>query len=135
VVKSSGHDYQGRSTAPGALTIWIRHMQGFQTHNSFSPEGCPFTIDGTAVTVGGGTRMETIYTELDTFNQTALGGGARSVAIGGYITGAGHSLLSPRYGLAADQVLEMEVVTPTGEILIVNECQNTDIFWAMRGVS
>lgn len=28
----------------------------------------------------------------------------------------------------------MEIVTPQGEILTLNECQNTDLFWAMRGV-
>lgn len=28
----------------------------------------------------------------------------------------------------------MEVVTPEGEIVVANECQNQDLFWAMRGV-
>jgi hypothetical protein len=37
--------------------------------------------------------------------------------------------------MGADQVLEMEIVTPRGEILTINECQNQDLFWAMRGVS
>lgn len=37
--------------------------------------------------------------------------------------------------MAADQVLEMEIVTPGGDILTINECQNEDLFWAMRGVS
>jgi hypothetical protein len=27
------------------------------------------------------------------------------------------------------------VVTPGGEILTLNECQNQDLFWAIRGVS
>jgi hypothetical protein len=36
--------------------------------------------------------------------------------------------------MAADNVLEMEVVSPGGEILTVNECQNQDLFWALRGV-
>ncbi|RKP04460.1 hypothetical protein THASP1DRAFT_21097, partial [Thamnocephalis sphaerospora] len=56
-----------------------------------------------------------------------------TVSTGGYITGGGHSILSAKFGLAADQVVEMEVVTPKGELLILNECQNTDLFWAMRG--
>ena len=34
-----------------------------------------------------------------------------------------------------DQVLEMEIVTPGGHILTIDECQNEDLFWAMRGVS
>jgi FAD/FMN-containing dehydrogenase len=134
VVKSTGHDYQGRSIAPGALTIWIYHLQGLQTHTSFQPKGCDFIIEGSAVTAAGGTQMITLYEELDKINQTIVGGGAKTVGIGGYITGGGHSILAPRYGLGTDQVLEMEVVTPLGEIITANECQNQDLFWAMRGV-
>ncbi|KAH9883436.1 hypothetical protein F4778DRAFT_766808 [Xylariomycetidae sp. FL2044] len=121
VVKSSGHDYQGRSQAPGALSIWVHHMQDMTTHTSFQPEGCNFTIDSPAVTIGGAARS------------TVVGGGSSSVSVGGYITGGGHSLLAPRYGLAADQVLQLDLVTPMGEILTANECQNQDLFWAMRG--
>ncbi len=49
------------------------------------------------------------------------------MALGGFISGAGHSLLAPRYGLA-DKVLEAEIVTPQGEILTLNECLNADLF-------
>lgn len=68
-------------------------------------------------------------------NLTIVSGGAGTVGVGGYLTGGGHAALSSTYGMGADQVLEMEIVTPGGEILTINECQNTDIFWAMRGVS
>ncbi len=63
-----------------------------------------------------------------------LSGGEGTVGLGGYLSGGGHAALSSTFGLAVDQVLEMEVVTPGGEILIINECQNIDLFWAMRGV-
>jgi hypothetical protein len=68
-------------------------------------------------------------------NLTVMSAGCSTVGIGGYLTGGGHSALSSTYGLAADQVLEMEIVTPGGDILTINECQNQDLFWAMRGVS
>lgn len=66
-------------------------------------------------------------------NLTIVSGGSGTVGLGGYLTGGGHSALSSTYGLASDQVLEMEVVTPNGDIVIANECQNQDLFWAMRG--
>ena len=78
--------------------------------------------------------MRDLYEHLAPLNQTVVGGGAYSVGVGGYLTGGGHSILSARYGLAADQVLEIELVTPQGRILVANECQNKDLFWAMRGV-
>ncbi|KAI0172632.1 FAD-binding domain-containing protein [Hypoxylon sp. FL1284] len=133
VVKSTGHDYLGRSQAPGALLIWVHHMKGLKTHASFQPRGCNFTIDTTAVTAGGGSQLAALYDELLKINQTVVGGYSKTVGLGGYITGGGHSILAPFYGLGADQVLEMEVVTPMGDIVIANECQNQDLFWAMRG--
>jgi hypothetical protein len=30
-------------------------------------------------------------------------------------------------------VMEIELVTAAGDIVIANECQNQDYFWAMRG--
>jgi FAD/FMN-containing dehydrogenase len=39
------------------------------------------------------------------------------------------------YGLGVDNVLEMEVVTPTGRLIVANPYHNADLFWAMKGVS
>jgi hypothetical protein len=62
-----------------------------------------------------------------------VGGAFGTVSVGGYISNGGHGGLSAKYGLGADQVLEIDLVTPQGEIITANECQNTDYFWAMRG--
>jgi FAD/FMN-containing dehydrogenase len=136
VVKSTGHDYVGRSVAPNSLSIWTHHLRSITPRASFSPKCCSTTTPippVPAVTVGSGAQMIDIYTALDALNQTIVGGGGETVSVGGYLTGGGHSLLSARYGLAADQVLEMQLVTPTGRLVTANECQNTDLFWAMRG--
>lgn len=37
------------------------------------------------------------------------------------------------YGMGADNIIEAEIVTPTGDVLTANACQNEDIFWAIRG--
>ncbi len=113
-------------------------MKGIQLHrDSFNPQGCGgnVTIAGAAVTALAGTQMVEAYEATAAINHTVIGGNGRTVALGGFITGAGHSILAPHYGLAADHVLEMEMISPSGEILTANECQNTDLFWAMRGVS
>ncbi|KAI0197518.1 FAD-binding domain-containing protein [Astrocystis sublimbata] len=133
IVKSTGHDYLGRSQAPGSLSIWVHHMQDLQTHNSFRPKGCDFIIESTATTIGGGSQIGAVVEALDELNQTIVGGTSKTVSIGGYLTGGGHSVLAHKYGLGADQALEMELVTPKGDIVTANECQNQDLFWAMRG--
>jgi len=52
---------------------------------------------------------------------------------GGYLAGGGHSPLSSLYGMAADQVLAIEIVTPDGRFVTASEESNNDLFWALRG--
>lgn len=41
--------------------------------------------------------------------------------------------MTGEYGMGADNVLEAAIVTPGGDLLTANECQNEDIYWAIRG--
>jgi hypothetical protein len=56
-----------------------------------------------------------------------------TVGIAGWATSGGHGWLTSSYGQGADNIYEVEIVTPTGDILIANECQNSDIYWATAG--
>ena len=47
--------------------------------------------------------------------------------------GGGYSSFARRFGTAAGNVLEMEVVTTDGAVRVVNEHQHPDLFWALRG--
>ncbi|KAK5999244.1 VAO-type flavoprotein oxidase [Cladobotryum mycophilum] len=133
-VKSTGHDYHGRSNAPGTLSIWMHHLNGITYHpDQYKLGGSGKVLRGNAITVGGGSEMYDIYVAADKHQQTIVGGGGKTVGVGGYLTGGGHSLLAPRYGLAADNVLELEIVTPGGEIIVANEDQHQDLFWATCG--
>lgn len=63
-----------------------------------------------------------------------VGGECPTVGIaGGYSQGGGHSSLASKYGLAADQVLEWEVIDGNGRFLVANRNQNTDLYWALTG--
>jgi FAD/FMN-containing dehydrogenase len=62
------------------------------------------------------------------------GGGCVSVgAAGGFPQGGGFGSFSRRYGTAAGNMLEAEVVLASGEIVVANEAQHADLFWALRG--
>ena len=79
--------------------------------------------------------MGNIYAYLAKQNLTVVGGADPNVGLGGWLTGGGHSPLSGKYGLGSDNVVQLELVTPRGEIVTANECQHPDLFFAMRGVS
>jgi FAD/FMN-containing dehydrogenase len=39
VIKGTGHDYLGRSCAPGSLMIWTHRMRDVTVHDAFVPTG------------------------------------------------------------------------------------------------
>jgi len=117
------------------MTIWVHNINGVSVSNNFKPDGCDNTIDTPAITFGAGIEMGTLNLVANQNNLEIISGGEVSVGYNGYATGAGHGILGPTYGMGADNVLEFELVTPAGDILTTNECQNRDLFWALRGVS
>ncbi|KAK7747098.1 hypothetical protein SLS62_009254 [Diatrype stigma] len=52
---------------------------------------------------------------------------------GGYTQGGGIGPLVSRHGMGADQVVEWEVVTGTGELVKATADDHPDLFWALRG--
>ena len=123
-----------RSTAPNALSIWTHYIRNLTYHSSFVPQSCAKVSPHSAVTVGAGHQWGEMYDFVSKWNRTLVGGADPNVGLGGWLTGGGHSPISAKYGLGVDNTLEMVVVTPTGEVVVANECQNVDLFWAMRGV-
>lgn len=89
---------------------------------------------GPAIKVGAGVLGLEAYEAADSAGYRVVGGNCPSVGIaGGYTQGGGHSSLSSQYGLAADNVLEWEVVTAGGEHLTATPESNEDLYWALSG--
>ncbi|KAN0105126.1 FAD-binding domain containing protein [Russula decolorans] len=131
VIKSSGHDYLGRSTAKNSLLLWTAYFQNITFTQQFIVNG---SDHGPAVTVGSGVGLKTIYAAAKSQGKMFVGGTAATVSpAGGYIQGAGHSAFSPIYGLAADNVLQFSVVLADGSFVAVNSASYPDLFWALRG--
>lgn len=135
VIKGTGHDYLGRSTAPGSLLIWTHPMRQISVQDAFVPRGCPATTVGLpAMTLGAGTRWLEAYQEAMKHGRYVQGGGCTSVgAAGGFIQGGGFGIWSNKYGIASAAMLEAQVVTADGQVRVANPCQNQDLFWALRG--
>jgi hypothetical protein len=102
--------------------------------DAFVPQGCSNAPPLSAVTVEAGTRWLEAYQEVQKLGRYVQGGGCTSVgAAGGFIQGGGFGSWSKKYGIAAAGVLEAEVVTADGKLLVANACRNQDLFWALRG--
>ncbi|PGG97905.1 hypothetical protein GX51_07079 [Blastomyces parvus] len=133
-IKASGHCFLGRSSAPNSLQISTYRMKDITFTDNFVPKGSKKGGKGSAVTLGAGVVLSDLYKALSEKGVVAVAGVSHTVAApGGYIQGGGHSPLGPWKGMASDNALEFEVVTPKGDLITANEYQNTDLFWALRG--
>lgn len=133
-IKNSGHDYNGRSSGAGSLSLWMRKLQKLDYEPSFVPQGCRKQEGLAAITVGAGANFDQVYKFASEKGVTYLGGSGPTVgASGGWVMMGGHGVLSRAYGLGVDRVLQYEIVTTDGITRIANACQNQDLFWALRG--
>lgn len=111
VIKNTGHDYLGRSTARGALSIWTHKMQNITFSDDFKLDGGNQFV-GTAVTISAGVQLSQLYYAVAQVNQSVVIGMAHSVgAAGGYIQGGGHSPMANLFGQSTDNAVEYQVVT------------------------
>jgi UDP-N-acetylenolpyruvoylglucosamine reductase len=62
-----------------------------------------------------------------------LAGSSPDVGVVGYTLGGGMSWLSRAYGLSANNVEAVELVTADGRLLRADACTERDLFWALRG--
>lgn len=131
VIKNTGHDFSGKSGGAGSLSIWTHHLKDltfFETYTGSSG------YSGPAFKVGSGIQAAEIYEAAAERDLVVVGGEGKTVGVfGGYILGGGHSPLSSIYGMAADSVLAMEVVTADGNFITASETENSELFWALRG--
>ncbi|KAL9611873.1 MAG: hypothetical protein Q9204_008992, partial [Flavoplaca sp. TL-2023a] len=128
-IRNTGHDYNGKSTGAGAVGIWTHHMKDISIFDYKS-----LNYSGKAMKMGAGVQGYEASRAAHSQGLLVVGGNCPTVGLaGGYTQGGGHGPLSSRFGLAADQVLEWEVITATGTLLRATPSENSDLFWALCG--
>ncbi len=121
-VRSGAHSYEGYSTGNDIAVIDISKMNEIYIDE-----------DNGIVKIGGGVRNREIYEALGRKNYAFPGGGCPTVGVAGLILGGGWGYSSRFLGLACDSLIEAEVINYKGEKLIVNDVENSDLFWACKG--
>ncbi|KAI1376433.1 FAD-binding domain-containing protein [Hypoxylon crocopeplum] len=134
-VKNTGHGE--KSVAFGGLSVWTHHMKDVKHEPSFQP-ACNSTSyrrspPHEALTVGAGIQDDEVFQAAAKFNLAVVGGTNSDVGLVGWATGGGHGWLTSEFGMGADNIIQAVIVTPAGDIITTNECQNSDLLWAIRG--
>ncbi|KAF2732609.1 FAD binding domain-containing protein [Polyplosphaeria fusca] len=134
VIKNTGHDFGAKSTGMGALSVWTHYLKDTEYIEKYADSKEQDGYGGPAVKLGAGVQVFEAYALAKRYGITLVGGEGRTVGhIGGYIQGGGHSPLTSIWGMAADHVLSINLVTASGTFITANSTQNTDLFWALRG--
>ena len=135
VVKGGGHSYQGTSDAPDSLLVWTRRMNRASLHDAFVPHGCTGHVaPQAAVSLEAGAMWIDAYHAVTTVGgRYVQGGGCTTVGVAGLVQSGGFGSFSKRWGTAASNLLEAEVVTADGKVRIANARTNPELFWGLKG--
>lgn len=112
----------GASNAPGGVTIDLSGIDDIDVSDDLE-----------SVRIGTGNRWAGVYRKLEPLNRTVAGGRNSDVGVGGFVLGGGISFMARRYGWAADNVRNFEVVLANGSLTNINQASSPDLFFAFRG--
>ncbi|MEW2911458.1 FAD-binding oxidoreductase [Leisingera sp. JC11] len=121
-VRGGGHSGPGFGTNDGGVVLDLSKMRGVR-------------VDPNARTARaeGGTTWGDFNTATHAFGLATTGGVISTTGIAGLTLGGGIGYLSRGHGLSLDNLISADIVTADGNMLIANESENADVFWAIRG--
>ncbi len=121
-VRGGGHNVAGRAVVDGAVMIDLAEMKGTSVD-----------ADARTVRAEGGLNWAELNAATAEQGLAVTGGAISTTGIAGLTLGGGLGWLMAKHGLAADNVLAVELVNAEGDILQVTEDSDPDLFWALRG--
>jgi hypothetical protein len=97
------HNYLGRSTSRGILSLWTHHLKSTPYIPNYQSE----YYNGPAAKLGSGIEAYEAYELARDTGHRIVGGTCPTVGVvGGYPQGGSHSMLSSQYGMGSNNVLE-----------------------------
>ena len=120
--RSGGHSFGGYSAPTGAIVADVSRMRQIRV-----------APDRRTAVLGPGVLNTDMYSTLGPAGLAIPGGTCPTVGLGGLTLGGGFGYSSRKLGLTTDNLLELELVTASGERLTCSPEQHPGLFWASRG--
>ncbi len=121
-IRGGGHNGGGLGICDDGLVIDLSRMRGVR-------------VDPVArtVRVAPGCTGGDMDHATHAFGMATPGGTVSTTGVAGLTLGGGIGHLTRTYGLAIDNLLEVDMVLADGSFVTANEKQNPDLYWAVRG--
>jgi FAD/FMN-containing dehydrogenase len=121
-VLGGGHDWAGSALCEDGMVIDLRAMRQVEVD----------PVTGVA-TLGGGARASDVVAAAAPHGLAAVTGAVGSVGMVGLTLGGGYGPLTPRFGLALDNLLDADLVLADGRHIVVDRLDHPELLWALRG--
>jgi FAD/FMN-containing dehydrogenase len=121
-VRSGGHSFPGLSVADGALVIDLAAMKGIRVDPGRR-----------TVRVQAGAQLGELDRETQAFGLAVPSGIVTHTGVAGLTLGGGIGWIMRKYGLSIDQLVSVDVVTASGDLVRASADENPDLFWGVRG--
>lgn len=121
-VRGGGHNSAGNATCDGGIIIDLSLMRRVNVDPS-----------NNTARVDGGALLGDVDQETQLHGLAVSAGIVSHTGVGGLTLGGGFGWISRKHGLSIDNLVSAEMVTAKGELLTVNENENADLFWGIRG--
>lgn len=123
--RSGGHGYAGYAlgSKDGWVVVDLKNMNQVTDVDK----------DAKTAKVGAGSRLGPMALALAKDGFALPHGTCPSVGTGGHALGGGYGYTSRAWGYLMDHIVEMRLVKPDGSAVTVNESEEPDLWFALRG--
>src|SRR6478735_12794773 len=121
-VRGGGHNVGGRGTIDGGMMIDLATMKGIHVHPARR-----------TARAQGGVLWKEFNREAQLHGLATTGGVIGTTGVAGLTLGGGLGWLMPKYGMALDNLVAVNLVLADGAIVRASAADHPDLFWAVRG--